>query len=214
MKDQFKLIPRDEVEGVKKIYGEEDNGHAWPHICDVINAAYVISKKMNRDMNDIVEYACLYHDISLPLGMDRKTHHIDSAKVFLEQHKDMDETKANIIANCIREHRSSVGGCSTIDSEIVSSSDNGVPAVTLDNMIEKLIMRSVRHHLHVDKGTLDEAIHEACNHIKDKYGKHGYAKYPLLYIKLFHIELEKQRKLVESIDENFEYIVKYVKKHI
>lgn len=210
----FRFVPRFEVEKIKKIYGLEDNGHSWNHINDVLNTADVICGKLKIPMNKIVEYACLYHDISLPMGKDRKTHHIDSANIFIEMHPTMGDDDKGAISQCIKEHRSSVGGCSTQNSEIVASADNGIPSTTLNDVIDRMVMRSVRHHMHVDKSTVDNAITEAINHIGEKYGPNGYCEYPALYIKLFRDELRRQTEIVSSLKEHEQYVRERIKSNI
>lgn len=102
---------------------------------------------------------------------------------FLEQ---LNNKELKEVAHAVLQHRASFKGefYSSL-SEIISSADRGLPD------LEKVVKRSMKFN----KGNA-QSVYE---HIKDKYGKNGYAKYPEVYHKLFKKELAQFKRFADEI---------------
>jgi hypothetical protein len=91
-----------------------------------------------------------------------------------------------MVAHAVLEHRGSFNGefYSPL-SEIISSADRGLPD------LDFIVIRSMKFNNKNAKDVYD--------HIKDKYGTKGYAKYPNVYQKIFGDELKSFKKLADEL---------------
>jgi hypothetical protein len=91
-----------------------------------------------------------------------------------------------LAARACLEHRASwKGGYTSRVSELVSAADRGKPT-----SLKRELVRAMKYGM--DKLGRDEveAKINACAHMHEKYGRNGYAVYPVLYRKFYGEELE------------------------
>lgn len=204
---------------VTPIYKSNDSAHNVEHLEDVLSTAATIIERVGYESIPAKDrasafVAILFHDITATT--DRDNHQNSGAESFdrmmnivVRQIRsrllrnividgrygvDVDKAKA-----AIREHRASYkGDFSTIVSEIVSGADRGIPQPTEENVKHK-IAKSYKYHIEKLHETEDEARINSLEHIKEKYGTKGYAKYPDIYEKAFKDELGAFRRLVDEI---------------
>ena len=169
-----------------------DEGHREPHFNDVYKTGLTIVERVGEQASiswrDILMVA-YFHDL---FAWSRNNHHLMSKAWILTTTHPIVETlypdavSRNRIANACGEHRASYSGeFSTLLSEVMSSADRGIPG-----QLDKSIERSIAYNLHhgVPQKNV-EAV--AISHIKERYGRTGYARYPVLYKNVFAVELEQ-----------------------
>ena len=100
--------------------------------------------------------------------------------------KELNKKELKEVAFAVLQHRASFKGefYSPL-SEVISSADRGLPD------LERVVKRSMKFN----RGNA-QSVYE---HIKRKYGKSGYAKYPDVYQKLFKEELAEFRCLADEL---------------
>jgi len=161
----------------KPYYDKNDLAHSISHADDVCELAL----KMNRDCSKkLVVLSAYIHDIFN--SIDRAKHHILAYEYVLKRSdkytKTLDEKSLLYVAHAVLEHRSSFKGefYSKL-SEVISAADRGEPSLV------PIIIRSMQFN----NANADDVVY----HIKDKYTKDGYAKFPKLYKEYFKDEFAK-----------------------
>ena len=166
-------------------YEEGDKAHKIDHADDVCNLALKINKNLDEQLVILSAYL---HDI---FNAQNRAIHNELAYDYVMRGEDLFLRELNAkalkeVAYAVLEHRASFKGVFYSPlSELISSADRGEPN------LEKVILRSLKFN----NGNAQDVY----EHIKDKYGSNGYAKYPDVYRKIFNDELTQFQKKADSI---------------
>ena len=169
----------------KPYYRDGDEAHLIDHADDVCDLALEINQACDEKLVILASYL---HDLFN--ATNRSIHNelayeyvLKAEDKFLEQ---LNNKELKEVAYTVLQHRASFkGDFYSPLSEVISSADRGLPD------LEKVVRRSMKFN----KGNAQDVY----EHIKDKYGSRGYAKYPEVYQKLFKKELEEFRRLADEI---------------
>ena len=174
----------------KGFYDKNDVAHQIDHADKVCDLAIEINESLEHPYkNQVVMIAAYAHDMYSTVEF-RKIHH-ELAAHYVRCSNDeiigllspIDRIK---VADAVAQHRGSyTGELSSKLSEVISAADRGIPD------LEEMIERSLKYN----NGNL-EKVHE---HMKDKFGSKGYAKYPELYEEYFGEVLNTMRKQIDSL---------------
>ena len=182
---------------VAKKYYQNVESHGWGHVIDVLTRATAMVKLDNthQDTLTIAEFAAIcFHDAGLKkYGRDK--HEIYSAKIAAQELKKLkfNTEDINLISCAIKEHRASYKGKFTSSiSDLVSSADRNAPN------LNEMLFRSYSYHIENGKSH-EDAITEAFEHIPDKYGKNGYARFPDYYMLRYKQDLAKLQNKLQTI---------------
>lgn len=187
---------------VKELYKHHDAAHTYSHIEDVYRNACNILQFIGEKMTPVLLNAIMFHDVMA--AKDRDNHHNAGAKWVLDNAERYNIEDAEIVAQCIREHRASFAGkFSSFEAEVLSSADRGRPDSAM-----ALIERSYQYARTKQNKEHSDAVFHAIEHIAEKYGRNGYARKPDIYQKVYAKDL---KKLYNDID-NLKY--DEVNKHI
>jgi len=166
------------------------NSHGLNHVKEVMHLALKMNAKLNLGISEeLIITASLLHDVFSD-SINRDKHHELGAE-FVRKRKipylqKFNDEEIELIALAINEHRGSYKGeFSSLLSELISSADRGEPN------LDKLIKRSLKFN----GGNMKDVIH----HMKDKFGKGGYAKYPRIYRDYFKSELTELQNKIEAL---------------
>ena len=166
-------------------YRDGDEAHLIDHADDVCDLALKINQECDEKLVILASYL---HDLFN--AQNRSIHNelayeyvLKAEDKFLEQ---LNKKELKEVAFAVLQHRASFKGefYSPL-SEVISSADRGLPD------LERVVKRSMKFN----KGNA-QGVYE---HIKRKYGKSGYAKYPDVYQKLFKEELAEFRCLADEL---------------
>jgi len=169
----------------KPFYANGDKAHLIDHANDVCELALEINKEFDKKLVILASYI---HDIFN--ATNRKMHNslayeyvIDRSDDFL---KALSDRELELVAYAVLEHRASFKGefFSKL-SAIISSADRGRPDVP------QTVIRSMRYN--------SANAQDVYEHMIDKYGSNGYAKYPDVYKEIFSKELQEFKKDIDSI---------------
>lgn len=191
---------------LNRYYKNSDQAHGMQHVKEVVETAQHICEKLGYQYNIVIELGCLFHDAGSS-NCHRRVHHYVAVNEFMDWVISMSpsmrpfttDREIGMICECILNHRSAnkdIDKCS-IEAQIVNAADYGVPSTTEESVKERMLKRSVRYHMSTDWSKYPEAILDARKHLKEKYGRNGYAQFSKLYIDTFGEDLSKQRELVE-----------------
>jgi len=164
---------------VKPLYKNNDDAHKIGHALDVMYEALRLNEVCGFKVPHIqIILASLFHDTYS--SEDRHAHHLKGARYYsiLSPVFNLDKKTNDAIIAAIREHRASYTGVRKSNlSKLISTADIGKP--DLKNMIE----RSLKYN----KGDMGEVI----KHMKEKFGRDGYANYSPIYKEIYKKEIEK-----------------------
>ena len=199
-KELDKFIERT-IEKYKKFDGAHDDNHARMVIK---NSEYIASnmmkdEKIELNMN-MVKVIAAMHDLGL--AYDRETHHTKSGEIVRKEkmlRKFFTEEQIEIIAKSVEEHRASYkGDYTSVYSKIVSDADR---MNDINTMIDRTYKWNRKHYPDKnDKEIYDEVI----NHLQDKFGEKGYARFNTKYAEDV---LNQSRKIIMN-NEEFDKIYK------
>ena len=199
-KELDKFIERT-IEKYKKFDGAHDDNHARMVIK---NSEYIASnmmkdEKIELNMN-MVKVIAAMHDLGL--AYDRETHHTKSGEIVRKEkmlRKFFTEDQIELIAKSVEEHRASYKGeYTSVYSKIVSDADR---MNDINTMIDRTYKWNRKHYPDKnDKEIYDEVI----NHLQDKFGEKGYARFNTKYAEDV---LNQSRKIIMN-NEEFDKIYK------
>lgn len=192
--DYRNLIIRD----FSRIWEINDAAHRIEHFLDVEKCGNYINNKLELGFDPLlIMLVAFFHDM---YAWDRHNHHLMSA-LWVETCDNKvigvlsDEHRKMVAAGC-REHRASGNQPFTCDfAEMMCSADRGFP--TTDP--EQLLKRALLHRMHTHGLTEADARPGAIAHIKEKYGKGGYARYPDMYKRAFAEEFLAQQQALAQL---------------
>ena len=187
------------------LYNRNEEGHGIQHIKTVIKRSLELAKNYEVNLNMVYTIAS-YHDLGHYI--DRKTHEIISAELFMKDNKIKqwftDEQRI-IIKEAIEDHRaSSDHKPRSIYGMIISTADRTI--VDIDNTIKRAYSYGKRNYAEL---TEEEQIERIYQHLTEKYGENGYAK-----VYLEDKEFDEAIKKLRQALSNKEEFIKRVKKVI
>ena len=184
-------------------YELNDMGHNIDHIMYVIDRSLKFASEVEDINLDMVYTIAAYHDIGHHI--DAKNHEVVSAKILGEDEKLKDYfTKEEIeeMVFAVEDHRASLEyEPRSIYGKIVSSADR-------NTLIEVPLKRTYAYRIeHNPEASLAQIIEESRLHLKNKFGKEGYATEKMYFedndYKLFLEEI------AELVDNEEEFINRY-----
>ena len=197
---QTKIIPK---------YKKFDPGHGMSHALAVINFSLKLQNLIKDADRDIIYTVAAYHDIGLNTG--RKNHHIESGKIVRNDknlRKWFNENEIEIIAQACEDHRaSSKNPPRSIYGKIVSDADRSDSA-ELENLIKRVWLYRVNNP---DFKNLSdkEMFDDMYEHMVDKYGEGGYAKFILPETKrILGKSINRTKRILKSKDETYKIFLK------
>lgn len=187
------------------LYNRNEEGHGINHIKTVIKRSLELAQ--NYDVNiDMVYTIAAYHDLGHYI--DRKTHEIISAEMFMQDQNIktwFTDEQRNIIKEAIEDHRASSNHKPrSIYGMIVSTADRTI--IDIDNTIKRTYSYGMKNYPELTREQQIERIYE---HLTEKYGENGYAK---IYLedKEFEEALQKLRQALSNKEEFIERVKKVI----
>lgn len=184
-------------------YELNDMGHNIDHIMYVIDRSLKFASEVEDINLDMVYTIAAYHDVGHHI--DAKSHEVVSAKILGEDEKLKEYfTKEEIeeMVFAVEDHRASLEyEPRSIYGKIVSSADR-------NTLIEVPLKRTYAYRIqHNPEASLEQIIEESRLHLKNKFGKEGYATEKMYFedndYKLFLEEI------AELVDNEEEFIKRY-----
>lgn len=154
------------------LYNRNEEGHGINHIKVVIKRSLELAKDYEVDL-DMIYTIASYHDLGHYI--DRKTHEIISAEIFMKDEKIRQwftDEQRSIIREAIEDHRASSSyEPRTIYGKIISTADRTI--IDIDNSIKRTYFYGKRNYIELSE---EEQIERVYKHLTEKYGENGYAK--------------------------------------
>lgn len=188
------------------LYNRNEEGHGINHIKAVIKRSLELALNYDVDL-DMVYTIASYHDLGHYI--DRKTHEIISAEIFMKDEKIKQwftDEQRNIIKEAIEDHRASSNHePRTIYGKIISTADRTI--IDIDNIIKRTYSYGKRNYMGISE---EEQIERVYQHLTEKYGENGYAK---IYLedKEFEDALRKLRQALSNKDDFIKRVIKVIK---
>lgn len=167
-------------------YDAFDAGHRRDHAHYVMNESQRLAQHYPTVDRALLLVAAAYHDLGLEI--DRKTHHIESARIVREDERLLQWFTANeieTIAQAAEDHRaSSDHEPRSIYGRIVAEADRQIDG---DTIVRRTIQFSFKHYPGMDR---EENYQRFMEHMAEKYAEGG-------YLKLWIPESENARRLAD-----------------
>lgn len=185
----------------KDAYALNDLAHREDHFEEVFQCGKHINKTLgfNFRERDIL-FAAYFHDM---FAWSRNNHHILSKVWFqttdhplvVDSYKDKDHFRTQVAFAC-GEHRASFKGNFTYAfSELINSADRGFPG-DIPAMVERSRLYWLTHKPELSD---DERMTGVIAHLKEKFGRNGYARTPKMWKAVFKDQLEARIEGIESL---------------
>lgn len=184
------------------LYNRNEEGHGINHIKAVLKRSLELAKNYDVDL-DMVYTIASYHDLGHYI--DRKTHEIISAEIFMKDEKIKQwftDEQRKIIKEAIEDHRASSNHePRTIYGKIISTADRTI--IDIDNTIKRTYSYGKRNYIDLSE---EEQIERVYQHLIEKYGENGYAK---IYLedKEFEDALHKLRQALSNKEEFIKRVI-------
>ena len=187
------------------LYNRNEEGHGINHIKTVIKRSIELAQNYDVDI-DMLYTIAAYHDLGHYI--DRKTHEIISAEMFMQDENIktwFTDEQRNTIKEAIEDHRASSNHKPrSIYGMIVSTADRTI--IDIDNTIKRTYSYGMKNYPELTREQQIERIYE---HLTEKYGENGYAK---IYLedKEFEEGLQKLRQALSDKEEFIERVKKVI----
>lgn len=193
------VLRQEIIQAFESHWEHNDKAHRAEHFEEVFQTGMLIDQRLGLGYDPrLILFAAYFHDL---FAWSRKNH--DTLSYVFINGTDHPVVVNNLSAQeryyvglgC-REHRASFEGQFTNEfSELINSADRGLPGDVPAMLARAMAYRSHRHP--------EESV-EACKavsvqHLKEKFGTGGYARYPYLYINAFGKELQSQREVIDRL---------------
>lgn len=184
-------------------YELNDMGHNIDHIRYVIERSLKFASEVEDINLDMVYTISAYHDIGHHI--DAKNHEVVSAKILGEDQKLKEyfsKEEIDEMVCAVEDHRASLEyEPRSVYGKIVSSADR-------NTLIEVPLKRTYAYRIeHNPESSLEQIIEESRLHLKNKFGKEGYATEKMYFedndYKLF------LKEIAELVDNEEEFIKRY-----
>ena len=140
------------------LYNRNEEGHGINHIKTVIKRSLELAKDYDVDL-DMVYTIASYHDLGHYI--DRKTHEIISAKIFMKDEKIRQwftDEQRSIIKEAIEDHRASSNHePRTIYGKIISTADRTI--IDIDNTIKRSYSYGKRNYIRLSEEEQIERVY-------------------------------------------------------
>ena len=147
------------------LYNRNEEGHGINHIKTVIKRSLELAKGYDVDL-DMVYTIAAYHDLGHYI--DRKTHEIISAEIFIKDEKIKQwftDEQRNVIKEAIEDHRASSNHePRSIYGKIISTADRTI--IDIDNTIKRTYSYGKRNYVDLSE---EEQIERVYSHLKMHY---------------------------------------------
>lgn len=180
-----------------------DKGHQRDHFEEVFQTAKHINDVLGLGYPQIdMLFAAYFHDF---FAWTRVNHHTlawdyfrtADHPVILKYYGGLPQRIRDTVADACREHRASFKGefCHRF-AELINSADRGFPG-----HVQRLLQRTYNHRLTTYPDVSREERLKLCvEHMKEKAGSNGYARYPDLYTRVFSKELKAQMEEIDNLN--------------
>lgn len=206
MKELISLL----LDDVREYYERNERPHDLCHVKEVMADVDKLSKlvKLRDNYHRAALVAAAWHDAFD--HVDRKRHHSlasehlirNSESMMVRYDLDADAMESAWFA-CLEHRASWEGAFTTMVSEVVSAADRGRP--NLKSMLLKAFEYS-KNKLGLSD---DEAKERACEHMHEKFGSEGYARYPRFYQELYASEIDAVQLEIKSLPTTIEAFDNY-----
>ncbi len=186
-------------ENIFPSYSRNDSAHDLNHIKYVIDRSLKFANEV-KDINyDMVYTVAAYHDIGHYI--DPKNHEKVSADMLLKDknlNQFFNKEQIKIMSEAVQDHRaSSKEEPRNIYGKIVSSADR-------NTLIDVVLKRTYNYRIkHNPEFTLDEIIEDSIQHIKNKFGKSGYATEKMYFNDLDYQKFLNNVSILVEDEETF-----------
>lgn len=176
-----------------------DKAHRVEHFEDVFQCGVVINNNLELGYDPkLILFAAYFHDM---FAWSRDNHHAMSFHWMTTTENKLitDNLSISEIAlvswGCYQHRASYKGTFKNSFAELINAADRGIPG-DIAGMLDRAIKYRERNCPEMNRRERRDA---AIQHLKEKFGSTGYARYPQMYLRVFGAELKKQREEINAL---------------
>jgi hypothetical protein len=177
-------------------WGLNDPAHRIEHFSEVERCGHHINEVLDLgEKPKLIMLAAYFHDL---FAWTRVNHEILSCEFVTSSDysvfNDLLKIERTSVAIACLHHRASFKGTFTwkLDA-LINSADRMFPSENIDGLIHRSLVCSI-HNVGRYK-----AVNATYEHVKEKFGSTGYARYPEMYVEVFKEELKQQQLRVDNL---------------
>lgn len=184
------------VETFSPMWELNDRAHRVEHFSEVFQTGLDINKRLGLGMSKkLTLFAAYFHDL---FAWSRENHHLLSEEFIrgtchplINEHLNQEERL--LVAGACRKHRASNREeFSNFFEEFINASDRERPK-DVNSFVDRAIKYRQDKFKHMSH---EEMEADAIQHIKEKYGHGGYARYPAIYVSAYGEEFKRLKDAI------------------
>ena len=176
-----------------------DLAHRQNHFENVFKCGMKINEHLNYEFDPkLIMFSAYFHDL---FAWSRVNHH-ELALHFIQgtDHPliidNLNPAEQSTVAWACYQHRASFrGDFKSRFSALINSADRELPG-DVGHMLNRAILYRKKHFPMMSD---DQCMEESVKHLKEKFGRDGYARYPEMYLEVFGDQLEQQRNIIMNM---------------
>lgn len=176
------------------MWEHNDQAHRMKHFEEVYQCGIHINAELNLGVDEkLIMFAAYFHDL---FAWSRANHHVLSYNFIkttdhplIEKHLNEDEREL-VALGCLHHRASNDKPFQCEFDQLINAADRGFPGD-----VRGMLNRAVQYHQTKNPDLPIAQRHDtAVQHLKDKYGPDGYARYPKMYTDVFGEALYQQQR--------------------
>ena len=200
MIDAINQIRQELVDAFSPHWALNDPAHQQEHFEDVFKTAMYINKDQHYFFDPVhILFAAYLHDL---FAWSRKNHHDLSCEFVRDTDHPLilkylpSQNERDVVAYACHEHRASYKGTFySAFTAMINAADRGFP-----NDVPAMVERSRKYWLAKwPEMSEDERMAGVIQHIKDKFGHGGYARYPDVYLRTFGGQVNEMKDKIAKL---------------
>lgn len=184
------------IRDFSKAWEANDGAHRIGHFSNVEECGMIINSRLDLRFDGVlIMMVAFFHDM---FAYSRDNHHHLSA-CWIETTSYppvaslLDEDKRLVATACLQHRASFTGKFDNKFAELMNAADRELPCD-----VSKMIERAVQYRIGLGVKP-EDALKPAIEHIKEKFGVGGYARYSPMYLEVFGDELAEQRRQIANL---------------
>lgn len=176
-----------------------DPAHRAEHFNEVYQTGKLLAERTGIEVDlKLILFTAYFHDL---FAWSRQNHHELSYEFVLNTDhpvitQNLTTEERGLVAWACRQHRASFkGDFNSLFAQLMNAADRGMPGT-----VKKTLGWAIQYRkAHNPKETIEQITEASIQHVKEKFGSQGYARYPDIYQLVFNWELTELRKAIDQI---------------
>jgi hypothetical protein len=193
------------IEAFSKHWDLNDEAHRYNHFAEVERCGHHINEVLGLKVDPkLIMLGAFFHDL---FSWTRINHH-ELACTYIQTCDHpiitaLSDSDRHMLSLACKHHRASYKGKFTYTlDELINSADRMFPVTDITPIVKRSLLYSM-----TKTNDLHEVAKLTFDHMADKYGSKGYARFPDMYLKVFEKELAEQRRKMDELTQDEVHVI-------